>query len=330
MDFSQKLLTLEDNLPFDATACDRDIFNCFRLVLNRYPGRAEWESHQIHLGRPLASVTAGYLGSVEYQNLSNANNGPVLVQMPGFVMYVSPGDLDIGIHILEHQEWESHVSRVFAAHLRPGMTVLDIGANIGYFTFLAASRVGSSGRVWAIEPNRRNVSFLLATRARNEFGHVEIIQAAASDRWEVLTLSLGCASSNSTALRTHGTEPVHFAEPVMALPLTACLPDSQRVDMIKIDVEGAEGKALGGMLDILDRDRPIVFSEFTPSTLPAISRISPGEYLSIFKKRGYSLAVLEKSGPRSLSVEALLEHAAAVAVDSHLDILAEPAQRPGS
>jgi hypothetical protein len=84
--------------------------------------------------------------------------------------------------------------------------------------------------------------------------------------------------------------------------------------------------ALGGMIQILERDLPVVFSEFTPSMLHFVSGVSPGEYLEMFTSRGYRLAVLEEPGPRFMSAAALLEHAA-VAADDHLDILAEPVQR---
>ena len=232
------------------------------------------------------------------------------------------GILRLAPDILEHRNYEPEVSSVFARKLRPGMHVLDIGANIGYYTFLAASIVGPSGKVWAIEPNSKNVAFLLATRARNGFGHIEIIQAAASDRWEVL--SLDTANSNGTARPSVGVVPANFVNPVMALPLAACLPSNESLDVIKIDVEGAEGKAMRGMLALIERHRPVIFSEFTPSALLSMSGMSPREYLELFTSRNYSLAVLEHSGPRAMTVDALLEHAAAVASDSHLDILLEP------
>ena len=248
--------------------------------------------------------------------------------MPGFVLYASREDLAVGIHILKNLEWEPHVAKIFAKRLSEGMTVLDVGANIGYFTFLAAARVGPSGRVLAIEPNRRNVAFLLATRARNQFHHVEIVQAAASDRWQVLSLST--SNSNGAALETTGTEPNHFEEPVMALPLDAIFARSGRIGVVKIDVEGAEARALKGMSDILRRDRPVVFSEFTPAAMPSMSGVSPGAYLEMFTSQGYSLAVLEESGPRFMSAATLLEQAARLAADGHLDILAEPSQRLSS
>ncbi|HLY17761.1 MAG TPA: FkbM family methyltransferase [Bryobacteraceae bacterium] len=324
MEFSQKMVTLEDRIAFGDAACERDIYNCFRLILGRYPSQEEWAGHRALAGQPLAAVTAKYVGSAEYQKVRNSGRKPALARLPGFELYASPADLAVGRHILDHLEYEPHVSRVFAEHLKPGMNVLDIGANIGYFTFLAAARVGPPGRVWAVEPNPRNVAFLSATRAHNQFRHVEIIQAAASDRWEVLSLSTDC--SNGAALEASGRHPDDFPEPVMALPLDACLPRSLSIQVVKIDVEGAEGKALRGMRDLVERDRPIIFSEFTPSTLPLVSRISPAEYLELFTSRGYALAVLESSGPRYLNAAALLDHAAAVAADSHLDILA--VQRP--
>jgi hypothetical protein len=96
------------------------------------------------------------------------------------------------------------------------------------------------------------------------------------------------------------------------------------MDVLKIDVEGAEGKALRGMLELIERHRPVVFSEFTPSALPLMSGISPAEYLEMFTSRGYSLAVLTGDGPSRMAAQQLLEHTTIVAPDSHVDFLAEP------
>jgi FkbM family methyltransferase len=322
MDFSQPFSTTEDNEPFDPVASERDIYNCFRVILGRHPSHAEWDGHRKNAGAPLSSVCATFVDSAEYHALREANHQPRLAQLPGFVLYASPDDLDVGSHILNSLEWEKHVTRIFTERLSEGMTVLDIGANIGYFTFLAASRVGSSGRVWAIEPNRKNVAFLQASRARNRFDQVEIFQAAASDRFQILNLSARC--SNGAAIEKQGAAPADFPDSVMALPLSAVLPRTGRIDVIKIDVEGAEMKALNGMLDLLERDRPVVFSEFTPSAMPLMSGIPPGEYLELFASRGYALAVIERSGATFAPATELLARAAAMPSDCHLDILAQP------
>jgi FkbM family methyltransferase len=323
--FSQDFITQENNRVFDDAASERDIYNCFRLILARYPSVGEWFGHRSLAGQPLVSVTAKYVDSPEYAKLRDANHSSALARLKGFSMYASPKDLAIGKHLLEKLEYEPHVSRVFSERLAPGMTVVDVGANIGYFTFLAASAVGSSGRVWAVEPNPKNVAFLLATRAINKFEQVEIIQAAANDCWKVLSLTTDY--SNGTALESAGLEPNDFTAPVMGIPLDVCLAGSQRIQVMKIDVEGGEGKAIRGMLQILERDHPVIFSEFTPSTLPVVSQISPREYLEMFSSRGYALAVLEPGGPRFLSVAELLTCAMETAADSHLDILADPKVR---
>jgi FkbM family methyltransferase len=321
MTSSQARIFREDQIAFDAKASESDILNCFRLILGRYPSRSEWLGHMVHVGEPLSSVVALYVDSVEYQTLRNSGGDAHSVDLNGYTLFASPEDLAVGAYILSHREYEQEVSSVFRSRIRPGMRVLDIGANIGYYTFLAAWLTGNSGKVWAIEPNRKNVAFLLATRARNGFDNVEIIQAAASDRWEVLSLSTD--SSNGAAHRGSGSLPAEFSNPVMALPLAACLPSTERIDVIKIDVEGAEGRALRGMSELIDRYQPVIFSEFTPSTLPSMSGMSPREYLQLFTSRNYSLAVLEPSGPRTMTIDALLEHATAVARDSHLDLLIE-------
>jgi FkbM family methyltransferase len=324
MTSSQGLIFLEDEdqRPFAATASETDIVNCFRLNLGRYPGRAEWAGHVTRVGELLSHVVPIYVDSTEYKRLRTSSKGARSVELNGYTFFASAEDLAVGGHVLAHREYEPEVASIFARKLRPGMRLLDIGANIGYYTFLAASLVGQSGKVWAIEPNSNNVAFLLAGRARNGFDHIEIIQAAASDRWEVLSLETSC--SNGAARPSAGMVPADFVNPVMALPLAACLPADEPLDVIKIDVEGAEGRALRGMLALIERYRPAIFSEFTPSALPSMSGMSPREYLELFSSRNYLLNVLERAGPRAMTVDALLEHAARVAGDSHLDLLVEP------
>lgn len=317
MPIPQWLIFRENNETFDVLASEQDIFNCFRLILNRYPEQTEWAGHVTRSGQRLSHVVATFVDSPEYVSLRTSGQRDHSIELHGYRMFVSAEDLAVGAHLLTRGEYEPEVSTVFASKLRLGMRVVDIGANIGFYTFLAASLVGQSGKVWAIEPNSKNVAFLLKTRAHNNFSQIEIIQAAASDRWEILSLMTDC--SNGAARRVSN----EFLNPVMGLPLAACLPAHERLDVVKIDVEGAEGKAIYGMLGLIDRFRPVVFSEFTPSALSSMSGLSPRDYLELFTSRNYVPSVLESAGPRTTAVEKLLEQASTLADDGHLDIMFE-------
>ena len=184
MTSSQTLIFREEQNAFDATASESDIFNCFRLILGRYPGSVpsglRTSSVWVSCFRTSCQFTLTQQNT-KYSGLRVRTRAALNSTDTRFSLL--QGILRLVADILEHRNYEPEVSSVFARKLRPGMHVLDIGANIGYYTFLAASIVGPSGKVWAIEPNSKNVAFLLATRARNGFGHIEIIQAAASDRW---------------------------------------------------------------------------------------------------------------------------------------------------
>src|SRR5437667_4626672 len=71
----------------------------------------------------------------------------------GQLMVVDTRDLLIAPHLLMDGFWEAWVTSCFRKHVKPGMTVLDVGANVGYYSLLAASIVGRGGKVHAFEPN---------------------------------------------------------------------------------------------------------------------------------------------------------------------------------
>lgn len=137
--------------------------------------------------------------------------------------------------------------------LAPGMTFVDVGANWGYFTLVAAHLVGSSGRVLAVEADPRAARTVRENVARNSLAHVTVIEAAASDvTGSLLMQSYGSGDDDSsnfglamTPIREDGGR--SFA--VSARPLDDCLDECgiEHVDLMKIDIEGAEARALTGL-----------------------------------------------------------------------------------
>lgn len=135
---------------------------------------------------------------------------------------------------------------VFRALLRPGMVVFDVGANLGIYTLLAAMRVGPEGAVHAFEPAPGLHALLAESVRRSRLHNVRLNQAAVSDTAGELPLYLGEGSyTDIHSLAPSEQRTGEIRVPVMTLAEYAAA-HAPRVDLLKIDVEGAELPAFRG------------------------------------------------------------------------------------
>ena len=218
-------------------------------------------------------------------------------------MIVDVRDPAISKPILALGEYEAGFTQVFLALAQESTRFLDVGANIGFFTLLAAKTM-TDGRVWSIEPDPDNVRILRANVALNGFQErVNVSHAAASDAdGEVFFSTLGY-DANIGARFTAKDEDTLLARslpnapvPTKVRALTAdTLLREQRIDLVKIDVEGHEPSVLAGMQRILEENRPIIVSEFAPGTIEHISKVQPSDYLNSIASHRYVFAVIERN-----------------------------------
>jgi FkbM family methyltransferase len=175
--------------------------------------------------------------------------------------------------------------------MSPGMTVIDVGANIGYTALLAARAVGRRGRVYAIEPFADNVWLLRANIALNGCGRVvQVVEAAAWDTAGAVSLAL---SDENTGDHRAGVDvPGRRAVTVPTVRLDDVVPLDVRVDVIKLDTQGTEHIALGGALGIVRRCAPVLITEFWPAALRERGD-DPLEVLHGYTALGYALELLE-------------------------------------
>ena len=321
-----------ERYPFRAehskTATPEDIFYCFRLLLGRSPNPEEWPGHSSRVGEDLDNVVSSYVTSREFAErglLNKTYDDQVeLVRLARFSLFASNDDLAVGHHVVGGA-YEPKIGEIFNRHVKPGMSVVDIGANIGYFTMLLASLVEPSGLVLAVEPNPENIKLLEASRRVNGFDQVLIVQAAAGRQTGLLALNVS-HSNGMTGELPDDVDAIFAARPVPCFALDAVIPKDRRFDLIKIDVEGAELNALIGLSATIARDRPVIVSEFSPGMLPGISNCSGPEYLRFMIAKGYGIGVIEHDGSETSfgdDVDAVMGVYSHSGVD-HIDILATP------
>ncbi len=158
----------------------------------------------------------------------------------------------------EHGYWlgsyELKKRLAFEREVQPGSVVYDIGANVGYFSLLAATLAGPEGRVIAFEPLPRNILYLHQHIQINNLENIEVIEAAVSDRNGQAYFNLG-ASNAMGHLSAEGELKVQM------VALDAMLAEGKLIppDVMKIDVEGAEYAVLHGAKTLLENHRPLLF-----------------------------------------------------------------------
>jgi len=315
-------------LPYGSTATAADIFYCFRLLLGRNPHREEWRGHSARAGEDLPGVVASYLNSLEFsrRGLLEPSRTQAIrrARIEGFDIFVALDDAAVGKGVAGGS-YEPEVTAVFRRLLRPGMGVLDLGANIGYFTLLSASIVGAAGYVLAIEPNPRNVRLLEASRRANGFAQVTISQTAAGRDTGLLELH-SSYSNGTTSDLSDAPDAVLGAEIVACVRADALLRRGRRIDLIKADVEGAEYNALLGCRQTIEDHHPVIVSEFSPGLMPGISGITGEDYLRWLIDQRYLISTIQPDGSlraADRNWRLVLDEYGARGVD-HLDIVATP------
>jgi len=195
--------------------------------------------------------------------------------------------------------WEPAITRFVNSRLRPGDLFVDVGANVGYYSLLAAKRVGPGGSVVALEPSPSIAGLLRENIALNGFTNVEVMEAAVAERRKTAQVfaaaadNLGATTTVATLALRAGRRPEAQVE---AFPLHDLIPGERlrRARMIKVDVEGAEADVFGGIRHLLPTfgDQTEWIFELTPDALEAQGR-SAVEIVRLFSASGYRLYAIE-------------------------------------
>lgn len=321
-------MTAPWEMPHTEDTTPEDIFYCFRLLLGRSPNQEEWKGHSAHAWHTrLDDVVMSYVNSLEFARRKNDllskrwDEDLFLKQLDGFSIYVRDSDAAVG-RAVKGGAYEPNVTKVFQNRLKPGMHVLDIGANIGFFTMLSAALVKQSGSVMAIEPNPENVKLIELSRRANGFENITIVQAGAGRALGLLVLNTAYSNGTTSALSDDAAQ-LADAVTVPCLRIDDIVPEDKQIGFIKIDIEGAEYNALLGASNLIRRCHPVIVSEFSPGLMQGISGIDAREYLKFVLAFGYSVSIIEPNGSLTacgLDTEKVMKAYANCGGD-HIDIL---------
>jgi FkbM family methyltransferase len=183
------------------------------------------------------------------------------IEHNNFILFFGEEDKSLISFLLTNNDYEKETREVIEDLVLPGHTFIDLGANIGYFSLIAAKLVGNKGRVFSFEPTPSTLNFLSKNISKNGFSNIVTIEEYAisniSGRVN-FTLNQGSEcnsiSTNQNASNTISAEAITLDQYFMKKK-------DKRIDFIKIDIEGQELAALQGLegLNKLNKDLKIIF-----------------------------------------------------------------------
>jgi FkbM family methyltransferase len=210
----------------------------------------------------------------------------------------------MGSQIFWYGSYSRHILRVMDALLEPGMVVVDVGANLGEITLVAARRVGASGRVLAFEPVDEIADRLDRNVAMNDLFQVTVCRVGLSDHVGTADLY---TSRRPFHDRTHheGLSSLYADEerdsPVQTIALTTL--DAvraeqalERLDLLKIDVEGAELEVLRGARETIAATQPWIIVEVNRGT-SRNANVRPEDILGLLAEQGYRFYRIDRRQP---------------------------------
>ncbi|MDP7510867.1 MAG: FkbM family methyltransferase [Dehalococcoidia bacterium] len=258
--------------------------------------------------KPVRKLIGPLAGRLVFRTLQSAGDE---VEVQGHRMFLAsqgrypPLDMAMG-------RYEQETTSLFQSIIEPGTVVIDVGAHVGYYSLLAARNAGPAGKVYAFEPEPANHSLLVKNAELNGYDNIVPLRKAVSNRVGSSTLYLTSLDNGRHSTYRHESTQTG-SEVVETTSLDAFLESEgwPPVDLVKVDVEGAEMDVLAGMEQLLQRsDRLRLIVEFNPSLLRNAG-VDPVELFNRLSSLNYEASCIDEKGgllPReAIDVPALVE-----------------------
>jgi FkbM family methyltransferase len=217
----------------------------------------------------------------------------VTVRVGDLQLALDRADQSVSATIVDAGTWEPHIVEAMRRLLSPGQTFVDVGANVGYHTMVAASIVGPTGAVHAFEANPDNARLIAYSIELNALEHVRLHPVALSDSAGYEWFASAIGSNGGITEHSQGMPPSPSSTVVPAIRLDDV--ELGRLSMIKIDVEGAEPKVIAGAMETIIRDRPIIVFEFSVAMTEQVAGGTALGHLATIEHLGYELYVIDRA-----------------------------------
>ena len=244
------------------------------------------------LAKPLRNILGPLVGKVVSGGTTDEGH-PVLVH--GHMMVLTAGNgFAPADMVLDRYEVET--TKQFEQHVTNGMAIVDVGAHVGYFTLIAAKLVGSSGQVFAFEPDPINSGLLMKNIELNGYANIEVTTSALSSKSGNSTLYRTSLDSGRHSLYRHDIPVVETVE-VETTTLDEFLESRNwpAIGLVKMDVEGSEPEVLAGMKRLLERSENIkLILEFN---IPILKNAGtePVELLETLMQTGFRVSYIDET-----------------------------------
>lgn len=239
-------------------------------------------------------------------NFSKVHLRPKFVKVQGHKMFLDRRDFTIASHLLDSGAHEPLGTEIVKREIKRGDVVLDIGANIGYYTLIFAKLVGEEGKIFAFEPDPDNFALLNKNIKENKFENVVLINKAVSDNNGKTKLYL--SEDNKGDHRIYNSGDSRESITVETVCLDDFLKDyKDKIDFIKMDIQGAEGIALRGMVNTIKKNENIkILTEFWPRGLNNFY-FDSRKFLGLLEDCGFNLYDILKTGAIRTTKDELLK-----------------------
>ncbi len=193
-------------------------------------------------------------------------------------------------------EYERHETRKFISSISPGDVILDVGANIGYYSMIASKRVGKNGHVFAFEAYPIVYELLCQNCCLSKVDNITPLCIAIADQEGILSFKIprNPKEQGSGSLVKDGSGNIK----VEAITLDKFIQekDISRLDFIKMDIEGAELKAFLGMKETICRYQPQIMFEWSPNRYEEQNIAEFKSLLELMNDLGYVFQILNRNG----------------------------------
>jgi FkbM family methyltransferase len=302
----------------------------YNLLLNREPdpaGLKHWAT-ALQNGLRKEEFLHAVLASLEFREKMGLTEGfskyqdiDLIVPIRAYQLRVPAADLVLVPHLLDHRSWEPHLTRYLTLNLKSTDVFMDVGANFGYFTVICAPLVK---RVVAFEPVSITYKYCKENISLNGLTNVDLYQFGLwhEDKTSYIRIDSSNLMSSSISQDTHDS----YGDPIRCMSLDNMIRRDElhliRLDIVKMDIEGAEPFALNGMVKAIMKFRPKILMELNR---PALQRFGKtvDDIWEFFSNISYKIEAFkhwEEADPRP--VESLEELKFLCPSDSLIDVLA--------